>query len=174
VSGPASLDMPEDIDRSVVNVLKRACDRHLKLATAESCTGGLLASLLTDVEGCSHAFDRGFVTYTDRAKHQQLGVPMDLLERAGAVSWDVAEAMAKGAIARSDADLALAITGFAGRGDKGEEPGLVYIALARNGRSGAVEKKQFGDIGRGPVRLACLRAALHMLEVVLASETLAP
>ncbi|MDQ0464361.1 nicotinamide-nucleotide amidase [Caulobacter ginsengisoli] len=159
---PASLVMPGDIDQQVVAVLRAACDKDLKLATAESCTGGLLASLLTDVEGCAHAFDRGFVTYTDRAKHQQLGVPTGLLASAGAVSWDVAEAMARGAIARSDADLALAITGFAGRGAPGEEPGLVYLALARINGPAEVEKKQFGDIGRGAVRLAALRAALHM------------
>ena len=160
---PASLVMPPDIDQQVVAVLNAACDQVLKLATAESCTGGLLASLLTDVEGCGHAFDRGFVTYTDRAKHQQLGVPLDLLETAGAVSWDVAEAMAKGAIARSDADLALAVTGFAGRGAPGDEPGLVYLALARLNGPAEVERKQFGDIGRGPVRLAAIRAGLHML-----------
>lgn len=160
---PASLVMPTDIDQQVVAVLNAACEGRLKLATAESCTGGLLASLLTDVVGCSHAFDRGFVTYTDRAKHQQLGVPLALLETAGAVSWDVAEAMAKGAIARSDADLAIAVTGFAGRGAPGEEPGLVYLALARLNGPAEVEKKAFGDIGRGPVRLAAIRAALHML-----------
>lgn len=155
--------LPADVERLIEVVLKQACDRGLKLVTAESCTGGLLASLLTDVEGRGHAFDRGFVPYTDEAKTQALDVPADLLRRFTAVSAPVAEAMARGALARSGGDIAISITGFAGRGAPGEEPGLVFFAVLRRGEAARLHEAHFGDIGRGPVRLACLRQALEML-----------
>jgi nicotinamide-nucleotide amidase len=155
------------VEERVVQVLKRACERELKLVTAESCTGGLLASLLTDVEGCSHAFERGFVTYTEAAKAQQLDVPMTLLEQKGAVSAEVAEAMARGALARSEGDVALAVTGFAGRGKDGDEPGLVYFGIASRAGDAWVEEAHFGDVGRGGVRLACLRQALDMFQKMI-------
>jgi nicotinamide-nucleotide amidase len=155
--------LPADVETAVRQVLEAACDRDLKLVTAESCTGGMLASLLTDVDGCAHAFERGFVPYTDEAKHAQLDVPLPLLERFTAVSGPVAEAMATGALTRSGGDIALSITGFAGRGGAHEEPGLVYFALARRAGAVRVEEAHFGDIGRGPVRIACLRKALEML-----------
>ena len=155
--------LPEDVERLVAEVLKAACDRELKLVTAESCTGGLLASLLTDVEGCAHAFERGFVTYTDAAKTELLGVPAELIARHTAVSAPVAEAMARGALARSGGDIAIAVTGFAGRGAPDEEPGLVYFASARAGREVRIDERHFGDVGRGEVRVACLRHALEML-----------
>jgi nicotinamide-nucleotide amidase len=159
--------LPRDVEEQVERVLKSACDKRLTLVTAESCTGGLLASLLTDVDGCAHAFERAFVTYTDAAKAQQLDVPGELLKFHGAVSAPVAEAMARGALARSEGDIALAITGFAGRGAPLEEAGLVFFAAAR--RDGAIEAKEahFGDVGRGAVRIACLRQALEMLEKVI-------
>jgi nicotinamide-nucleotide amidase len=156
--------LPADVERLVMTVLKAACERELKLVTAESCTGGLLASLLTDIDGCGHAFERGFVTYTDAAKAQQLDVPSGLLKQFGAVSAPVAEAMARGALRRSDGDIALAITGFAGRGAPEDEPGLVYFAAARKGAPVAVEEAHFGDVGRGAVRVACLRQSLEMLQ----------
>jgi nicotinamide-nucleotide amidase len=156
--------LPNDVEHLVAAVLRAASDQQLKLATAESCTGGLLASLLTDVEGCSHAFDRGFVVYTDNAKTDLVGVPRLLLDKFTAVSAFVAEAMAVGALARSAADIAISITGFAGRGAPGEEPGLAFFALARTGRPTMIEERHFGDIGRGEVRLACLRQALIMLQ----------
>ena len=155
--------LPADVEAAVHQVLKVACDRDLKLVTAESCTGGMLASLLTDVDGAGRAFERGFVPYTDEAKHAQLDVPLPLIEQHTAVSAPVAEAMAAGALARSSGDIALSITGFAGRGAPHEEPGLVYFALARRGGSTRIEEAHFGDIGRGPVRIACLRKALQML-----------
>ena len=155
--------LPADVEAAVHQVLKAACDRDLKLVTAESCTGGMLASLLTDVDGCGHAFERGFVPYTDEAKHALLDVPLALLERFTAVSAPVAEAMASGALARSSGDIALSITGFAGRGAPEEEPGLVYFALARRDSAVRIEEAHFGDVGRGPVRLKCLRKALEML-----------
>ena len=155
--------LPPDVESLVMTVLKAACDRNLKLVTAESCTGGLLASLLTDVEGCAHAFERGFVVYTDEAKADLLEVPEELLSRCGAVSAAVAEAMVHGAIARSAGDVAVSITGYAGRGGPGEEPGLVYFGLARRDGEARVHEIHFGDIGRGAVRVKCLRQALTML-----------
>lgn len=155
--------LPDDVEALAPAVLREACDRRLKLVTAESCTGGLLASVLTDVDGLGHAFERGFVTYTDESKMELLDVPPGLLARHGAVSPQVAEAMATGALIRSSGDVAMAVTGFAGRGAPGDEPGLVFFALARRGRPVWTQEAHFGDIGRGPVRLACLRHALRML-----------
>ena len=91
------LDIPDELDQLAKAVLKTACDRDLRLASAESCTGGLLASLLTDIPGCSHAFERGFVVYTDEAKNELLGVPKAILETDGAVSEAAARALAAGA-----------------------------------------------------------------------------
>src|SRR5438094_6824500 len=104
--------IPTSLDELAKFVLREACGRRLRLATAESCTGGLLASLLTDVPGCSHAFERGFVTYTDEAKHELLDVPLEMLRNEGAVSQAVAKAMAEGAIAASRADVAVSVTGW--------------------------------------------------------------
>jgi nicotinamide-nucleotide amidase len=143
-------------------VLSEACERRLKLATAVSCTGGLLSSVLTDVVGFSHAFERGFVVYTDAAKHELLGVPTDVLARCGAVSEPVAIAMAQGALEGARADVAVSVTGYAGRGAAGEEPGLVYFASARLGRPTLTLKRQYGDVGRERVRLAALTDALEM------------
>lgn len=159
--------LPPEVERKVEHVLKAACDRALTLATAESCTGGLLASLLTDVEGCAHAFDRGFVVYTDNAKAQVLGVPPDLIADHGVVSAPVAKAMALGALAASEADIALSVTGFAGRGGADDEPGLVFLAVARRGGGAATAEHHFGDVGRGAVRIACLDAGLDMLRAAI-------
>lgn len=162
--------LPDDVAGLVETVLKTACDRELRIATAESCTGGLLASVLTDVEGCSHAFERGFVVYTDEAKHQMLGVDLGLIEARGAVSRDVARAMAEGALAASGADLAAAVTGFAGPGAPADEPGLVHFAVGRRGGEIRHREAHFGDIGRGGVRLACLRTSLEMLKAALSQR----
>ena len=155
--------LPDALEHAARALLELACDRDLALVTAESCTGGLLASVLTDVEGASHAFERGFVVYTDAAKHELLGVDPGVLDRCGAVSKPVALAMAEGALARSTGDLALAITGFAGQAGPDDEAGLVHFACARRGDSTDHREAHFGDIGRGPVRLACLETALDML-----------
>jgi nicotinamide-nucleotide amidase len=159
--------LPDEIDHAARAVLEEACDRELTLATAESCTGGLLASLLTDVEGCAHAFERGFVVYTDEAKTEMLGIPAQVIEEHGAVSETVARAMAEGALHRSRAHVALSITGFAGRGAPGEEPGLVHFACARSGRDTAHRVAHFGDVGRGPVRIESLRVGLQMIAEAL-------
>ena len=163
--------LPADVMVLVEAVLESACDQDLTLATAESCTGGMLASLLTDVEGCAHAFERGFVVYTDQAKHQMLGVEPRLIESCGAVSDPVARAMAEGALRASEADVAAAVTGFAGPGAPGDEPGLVHFAVVRRGRETVHREEHFGDIGRGGVRLACLRTSLEMLKAVLARRS---
>ena len=145
------------------------CDRKLRVATAESCTGGMLAALLTDIEGASHGFERGFVTYTEQAKHEVLGIDPDLLKRDEAVSEIVARAMAEGALARSHADVALGVTGFAGpAGD--HEQGLVHMALARRGKDTIHREEHFGAVGRGPVRVKSLKAMLNMLEQALHEE----
>lgn len=156
--------LPPDVDRAVRDLLERACEREVTLATAESCTGGMVASLLTDVPGCSHAFERGFVTYTDEAKQDMLGISPELIRREGAVSKAVAVAMAEGALARSRATLAVSVTGFAG---DGAEPGLVHFACARKDRDTLHREEHFGDIGRGEIRLACMRTAVELLEAML-------
>lgn len=156
--------LPDAIDRQAREVLTRACAKELRLATAESCTGGMLASLLTDVEGVSGCFERGFVVYSVAAKCDLLGLSRAMVERCGAVSQEVAVAMAEGALAASQADIALAITGFAGRGGPDDEAGLVHLACARKGRDTAHQEAHFGDIGRGPVRIESIAAALRMID----------
>ncbi|MFL6724633.1 MAG: CinA family protein [Sphingomicrobium sp.] len=162
--------LPSDIEQMALDVLRCAVATDQTLATAESCTGGLLASLLTDVEGCGHCFDRGFVTYTEDAKTDLLGVSPALLEKDGAVSFEAARAMVLGALARSGADVAVAITGYAGPGEPGSEAGLVYIAIARRGADPHITEHHFGDLGRGEVRLRCLRVALELLLGALRSS----
>lgn len=161
-----SADLSPAVEQTVERILRRACDAGLSLATAESCTGGLLASLLTDVSGCSHAFERAFIAYTDEAKREMLGVDGALLDRHGAVSEPVARAMAEGAIAQSRAHIAIAVTGFAGPTRVGEH-GLVHFACARRGQPTVHREERFGAIGRGGVRLACLGTATAMLERAL-------
>lgn len=152
----------EEIDGLAQDVLRRACDSELKLATAESCTGGLLASLLTDIPGLSHAFERGFVTYTDEAKRELLGVPAKVLEEEGAVSEACARAMAEGALGHSRAEVAVSITGFTD-GGADQPAGLVHFACARKGGPTVHREARFGDKGRAEVRLLALKTALKML-----------
>lgn len=158
--------IPEGLQRLAEEVLRSACDADLKLATAESCTGGLLASLLTDFPGLSHAFERGFVAYTHDAKAELLNVGRDLLERDGAVSEAAARAMAEGAVAGSRAHIAVAITGFTDSAPEGAD-GLVHVASAQRGGPTRHRREQFGDVGRAEVRLAALRAALLLMREAL-------
>jgi nicotinamide-nucleotide amidase len=148
-----------------------ACRTHgLKVATAESCTGGLVAGALTEIPGSSDVLDRGFVTYSNAAKQAMLGVPASILERHGAVSRETADAMAAGALAMSDADLAVAITGIAGPGGgSAEKPvGLVHFAAAaRDGRR-VHREKRYGDVGRSAVRREAVAEALALLEMLAA------
>jgi nicotinamide-nucleotide amidase len=140
--------------------------RGLKVATAESCTGGLVIAALTEIAGSSDVVDRGFVTYSNAAKQAMLGVTALTLERAGAVSRETAEEMAQGALAQSGADLAVAITGIAGPGGAtpGKPVGLVHFAAAA--RSGGLihRERRYGAIGRRHVRLKSVAEALAMLE----------
>jgi nicotinamide-nucleotide amidase len=156
--------LPDRVEEATRRLLAKACERELVLATAESCTGGMLASLLTDVQGVAHAFDRGFVTYSEQAKAEMLGVPAPLIDDKGAVSKEVAVAMAQGALARSRAHIALALTGFA---DAGDEPGLVHFACARAGRRTAHREEHFGAIGRGATRIKALEVAVEMMTEML-------
>jgi nicotinamide-nucleotide amidase len=154
--------------RAAEALLNAARARGLKIATAESCTGGLIAALLTEVAGSSDVFERGFVTYSNEAKRELLGIPEDLLKAHGAVSEAVARAMAQGALAHSRADIAVAVTGIAGPGGgTAQKPvGLVYIAAAHGGEIRA-EEHRFGDLGREQVRLRTVEAALRLLESLL-------
>lgn len=149
---------------AAADLLTLCRERGLVLTTAESCTGGLIAATLTEVAGSSDVVDRGFVTYSNQAKTQMLGVPADLIASHGAVSHEVAEAMARGALARSDARIAVACTGVAGPGGGTvQKPvGLVYIACAEAGGSCQVERNMFPG-GRSDVRIATVRAAFRMI-----------
>lgn len=144
-------------------MLTTLCEGGLKLASAESCTGGLIAALVTDIEGCSHAFERGFVVYSDDAKHDLLGVPRAILEEQGAVSEDAARAMAEGALQRSGADLAISVTGYAGPTEDGGTEGDVHFALARTGET-QHRFERFGPRGRDVIRQCCVDTVLEMLE----------
>jgi nicotinamide-nucleotide amidase len=156
--------LPNETEEAARRLLSKASERGLTLATAESCTGGMLASLLTDVQGVAHSFDRGFVTYSYEAKNEMLGIPMELIKPNNAVTREVAVAMAEGALERSRANVALAITGFA---DAGIEPGLVHFACARAGRKTAHREEHFGPIGRGRTRVECMRVAIEMMTEML-------
>jgi nicotinamide-nucleotide amidase len=143
--------------------------KRLKIATAESCTGGMIAAAITDIAGSSDVFDRGFVTYSNEAKTEQIGVPADLIAHHGAVSVHVAREMAVGALKRSRGDVAVAVTGIAGPGGGSEAKpvGLVYLAVARKGSDPAIERHQFhGD--RAAIRQATVERALEMLAEVVA------
>ncbi len=147
-------------------LLAAARAKDLKIATAESCTGGLIAGLLTEIAGSSDALDRGFVTYSNQAKEEMLGVPGAMLRQHGAVSETVARAMAEGAIRNSTAQLSVAVTGIAGPGGGTDEKpvGLVHIAAARAGEATLHSECRFGDIGRSEIRLATVVAALELLQ----------
>ena len=147
--------------------MHEVCDRKLTVATAESCTGGMLAALLTDIEGAGHGFDRGFVTYSEQAKTDLLGIDPDLLKRNEAVSEAVARAMAEGALTRSKAAIALGVTGFAGPAGPNHEEGLVHFAVASRSKPTRHRVEHFGLVGRGPVRVKSLKVLLEMLEDAL-------
>jgi len=139
----------------------------IKIATAESCTGGLIAALLTDIAGSSDVVDRGFVTYSNDAKTEMLGVPAALIERVGAVSEEVARAMAEGAQRQSQATLSVAVTGVAGPGGgSAEKPvGLVHLACARGDQVAHQQMNYDGD--RSAVRLATVETAISMMRTSL-------
>jgi nicotinamide-nucleotide amidase len=145
-------------------ILDRCRDRGLHLATAESCTGGLIAGCLTGIPGSSHVVDRGFVTYSNSSKTEMLGVPPDLVMTYGAVSEEVARAMAEGALAEAGVDITVAVTGVAGPdgGTPDKEVGLVHIAVAKADAETLHERHVFSG-ERETVRLASVEAALRLV-----------
>ena len=155
----------KELRAAAIRVLELSRKRGLKIATAESCTGGLVAAALTDIAGSSAVVDRGFVTYSNEAKQQMLGVAAATLKRHGAVSAETAAAMAKGALKHSQADLVVAITGIAGPGggSKQKPVGLVYFAAARRGGRRLARARRYGSIGRRQVRERSVAEALALL-----------
>ena len=151
------------------DVLDGCQRRGWRITTAESCTGGLVAAALTEIAGSSAVFDRGYVSYSNDAKAALLGVPEHLLANYGAVSSQVAAAMAQGALARADADLAVAVTGIAGPGGgSADKPvGLVHFATAVQGGDILGHVEHFSDLGRSAVRQAALATALTLLRARL-------
>lgn len=168
IGRPAALAramISESIHKRARDLIEAAAAKGVRIATAESCTGGLIAAAMTAVPGSSAVFERGFVTYSNEAKAEMLGVPATLIAAHGAVSEAVARAMVEGAVAMSRADLAVAVTGVAGPdGGTAEKPvGLVHMALARRGGETEHVAHCFGAIGRHAVQEATVLAALAML-----------
>jgi nicotinamide-nucleotide amidase len=163
---------PPELLRDAQALLTELQRRALKLATAESCTGGLLAGLLTEIPGASASLERGLVTYSNTAKCALLGVEARLIEDAGAVSADVARAMAEGALAHAPVDIAIAVTGIAGPdgGSAAKPVGLVYLAVARKGQATHVRECRFGSIGRSEIRVASVREAVALAREALSSQ----
>jgi nicotinamide-nucleotide amidase len=155
----------QELHAAAVDLLDLCKARKLTIATAESCTGGLVAATLTEIAGSSAVVDRGFVTYTNEAKQQMLAVPATTLEQFGAVSRETAQAMATGALAHAPADLAVSITGIAGpTGGTPTKPiGLVHFAAASRGGRLVHHESRYGDIGRNEVRRRSVLQAIAML-----------
>ncbi|MCA3560933.1 MAG: CinA family protein [Aestuariivirga sp.] len=145
-------------------LIARCRAKHLMLATVESCTGGLIAGLITSVPGSSDVLDCGFVTYSNVAKTRMVGVPADLVTRHGAVSEEVARAMAEGALSHCPADIAVAVTGVAGPGGGTalKPVGLVHCAAARRGFATVHRELRLDDVGRDAVRIGTVRVAVEM------------
>lgn len=146
-------------------VLSEARARTLKIVTAESCTGGLVAGVLTEIPGSSDVLEQGWVTYSNDSKLQELGVPEDTLRMFGAVSEPTARAMAHGALQHGRADVSVSVTGIAGPGGgTPEKPvGLVHFAAARKGRDIVHEEHRFGALSRHDIRMASVEVALNLL-----------
>jgi nicotinamide-nucleotide amidase len=164
--------LDDEVKKAATALLEICKQKKLTVATAESCTGGLLAAVLTDIPGSSTMVERGFVTYSNDAKQQMLGVPPMILERYGAVSKETAEAMVKGALAHAKVELAISITGIAGPTGAmpGKPIGLVHFAAAsRSGRLVHHDRK-FGDLGRSEVRRRSVLQALAMLQELAEKE----
>ena len=163
------LEIGKEIMDLAIDVLSACRERGELIATAESCTGGLVAGALTAIPGASDVFERGFVTYSNASKSEMLGVPVWLIERHGGVSEDVARAMAGGALTHSHANLAVAVTGIAGPdGGTAEKPvGLVHFAAGRRDEPIVHERVLFGDLGRGEVHRRSVQQALKLLRSLL-------
>jgi nicotinamide-nucleotide amidase len=157
---------PPDLIARASALVARYRAAGLMAATAESCTGGLIAGLLTEIPGSSNVLERGFVAYSNAAKQELLSVPAETLAKHGAVSAETARAMAEGALANSRAEVAVSVTGIAGPdgGSAAKPVGLVHFACARRGGATIAREERFGDIGREAVRLASVRVGLELLE----------
>jgi nicotinamide-nucleotide amidase len=156
---------PADIEDAARRIIAEFSARNLMLSTAESCTGGLIAGALTDIPGSSAVVDRGFVTYTNEAKMDMLGVNAATLAAFGAVSRETALQMVNGALFRSRSNLAVAVTGIAGPGGGSSDRPVGLVHLAARARSGAIlhREMRYGDLGRTEIRLATVRTAFEML-----------
>lgn len=156
---------PQDIEETARRIVGDFTEKKLLIATAESCTAGLIAGVITEIPGSSNVFDRGFVTYSNEAKREMIGVANATLKAHGAVSRPTALEMAQGAIGNSGANISIAVTGIAGPGGGTEEKpvGLVHLAAARTGHETLHREMRYGEIGRSAVRLATVRTALEML-----------
>ena len=165
------IDAPALLERAA-GLIRSYEARGWTIAAAESCTGGLVAALLTEVPGSSAVVERGFVTYSNQAKAEMLGVPENLIAAHGAVSATVARAMAEGALQRSKADVAVAITGIAGPGGgTATKPiGLVHFGTAIKNRPTLHQERRYGDLGRATVRACAVEDALSLLEQALAES----
>jgi len=156
---------PKDLAEQASALLQSCRKAGVTVATAESCTGGLIAGCLTEIAGSSDVVDRGFITYSNEAKNVMLDVPMRLIERHGAVSEPVARTMAEGALTHSLAVLSVAVTGVAGPGGGtvGKPVGLVHLACAKRGGETRHRAEHYGDLGRSGIREATIRTAMEML-----------
>ncbi|MGE0231653.1 MAG: CinA family protein [Flavobacteriaceae bacterium] len=166
----------QDVAQLADDLFRVLSEKHLRLATAESCTGGTVAAAMTDIPGSSAVFERGFVTYSNEAKAGMLGVDPILIDTKGAVSESVALAMARGALAHSAADIVVSITGIAGpNGGSADKPvGLVHFAAARRGGGMRHERVVFPDTGRAGIRRSAAAHALAMLLEMAKEDQAAP
>lgn len=164
--------LDDDIVEAGRNLLAICKKKNLKVATAESCTAGLVAGTLTEIPGVSSILDRGYITYSNEAKHEMLGVSRDILDKHGAVSPQTAEAMVRGVLGHSRVDLAVSVTGIAGPdGGSPKKPvGLVFFSAAT--RTGKIidAEKRYGDIGRDKVRKNSVLQAFRMLHALAQGE----
>ncbi|NIJ34928.1 CinA family protein [Sphingomonas oligoaromativorans] len=161
-------NLPPELIEAARKVVEENRAAGLRVAVAESCTGGLVSAALTEIPGSSEVFEAGFITYANEAKMGMLSVPSDVLETFGAVSVATAWAMAQGAIQHSSADIGVAITGIAGPGGGSEKKPVGTVVFARASRSGdpddvVADKREFGDLGRGAIRLQAALCALELL-----------
>ncbi|NZD62809.1 CinA family protein [Rhizobium sp. WYCCWR 11290] len=162
---------PDDIHSAAETIIRDFTAAGLMVSTAESCTGGLIAGALTEISGSSAVVDRGFVTYTNGAKIEMLGVQVETLLRFGAVSEETARQMVHGALFRSRAEIAVAVTGIAGPGGGSAEKPVGLVHLAAKSRAGTLIHRRmlYGDIGRSEVRVATIRTALEMVRSLYAA-----
>lgn len=165
------LTVPDGLVARLAQALKPLDEADAKVAFAESCTAGLCASAVSSVEGLGHVLDASFVTYSPAAKARLLDIPSVLIEREGAVSEAVARRMAEGALLKSDADLAVSVTGFAGPAGPADEEGLVHFALARGGHETQHRVERLGSIGQDAVRLKALEVVIDLLAMAGSTVT---